>query len=184
MSHLSSTILAVAPGTRELGVAVLQNSELLFYGIKTVSRRKNPLTVLEIVSSHLRNLVKKYRPDYLAVEKIIIRQHSYALLAVVAEQIKATAKEMNLPVGEYAPVSVRKRLCETGRATKCETAEILATRFPELKRYYLRTTKWECDYYGNLFAAVALGVICEEDLLKSESSDSAKLSTHNLHQIL
>lgn len=178
MSKLSSIILAIAPGTRELGVAVIQNGELLFYGIKTVTNRKNPQTILNAISSHIRNLVKKYRPAHLAIEKMLITRQSYALLAVIAEQIKAVAKESNLPICEYAPVTVRKRLCQTGRATRRETAEVLTARFPELKRYYLRTTAWERDYYGNLFDAVAVGVICEEDLAESEALK--QLETSNL----
>ena len=184
MSNFSSTVLAVDPGCRELGVAVLRGKELLFYRVKTISNRKNPAMVLETISSHLRNLIKIHRPDYLTIKKVFIRQNSYALLSVVAEQIKATARESNLPIREYAPRSVRKRLCQTGRATRREMAAVLAARFPELKGYYLRTTKSERDYYGNLFEAVALGVICGEDLRESEASTGAKLLTRNLKQTL
>ena len=168
MSNNESIVLAVDPGCRELGVAVIRGGELSFYGVKTGSSRKSPQLILEAVSNHLRNLIKKFRPSHLAIEKILVRQNSYALVAVVAEQIKATAGEANLPIDEYAPASVRRRLCQTGRATRRETAEVLAERFPELKRYYPRQTKWERDYYGNLFDAVAVGVICEEDLKTSE----------------
>ena len=162
-----STILAVDPGTRKLGVAVLRGGELLFYGVKTVTNRKNPIAVLETVSAYIRNLLKKYRPTMLAVEKMFVTQKNTALLVVVAEQIKAVAKEEELPVDEYAPSTVRKRLCQTGRATKRETAQVLAARFPELNRYYRRTAAWERDYYSNLFDAVAVGVVCEEDLKRN-----------------
>ena len=179
MSNISSTILAVDPGTRELGVAVLSGKELLFYGVKTVTNRKNPLIVLDAISSYLRNLLKKYRPTAVAVEKMFITQKNSALLVVTAEQVKAVAKEANLPVYEYAPVTVRKRLCQTGRATKRETAAVIATRFPELNRYYRRTAAWEIDYYSNLFDAVAVGVVCEEDLM-AESVLSRQPATDNL----
>lgn len=176
MSSNQSTVLAVDPGCRELGVAVLRGSELLFYGVKSITNRKNPQTILETVSSHVRNLIKKHRPDYLAVEKIAVKQHSsYAFLAVAAEQIKATARESNLPVYEYAPKDVRKRLCRTARATRRETAEILAARYPELNCYYLRNAKWERDYYGNLFDAVAVSVVCEEDLKESETLNGREI---------
>ncbi len=174
MDNTSSTILAIDPGTRELGVAVLRGGELLFYGVKTVTNRKNPQRVLETISGYIRNLLKKYRPTYLAIEKMFVTQKNSALLVVAAEQVKATAKEANLPIYEYAPSTVRKRLCQTGRATKRETAEVLAGRFPELKRYYLRTAAWERDYYSNLFDAVAIGVVCEEDLMESEASNGTK----------
>ncbi len=171
---LNKTILAVDPGCREFEIAVLRGGELLFYGVKTVTNRKNPQTTLETVSSHIRNLIRKYRPSHLAIKKVFIRQNNYALLAVVAEQIKAIAKESNLPVDEYASASVRQRICRTLRATRRGTAELLAERFPELKRYYLRITKWERDYYGNLFDAVAFAAVCEENLKASEMAQAQK----------
>lgn len=183
MSNHSSTVLAIDPGSRELGIAVLRGGELLFYGVKTVNNRKSPQMILETISHHIRNLIKKYRPSHLTIKKIVFKQNSYALLAVAAEQIKATAEETNLPVDEYSPVNIRKRLCQTGRATRRATAAILAERFPELKRFYLRTTKWECDYYGNLFDAVAVAVICEEDLAESEQLKSNP-TNHLLTRIL
>ena len=167
-----STILAVDPGTRELGVAVFKNQELIFYHVKTATNRKSPLAALEIIAAYIRNLVKKYYPTVLAVEKMFITQKNSALLVVAAEQIKAVAKEANLPVYEYAPTSIRKRLCRSGRATKREAARILTLKYPELKRYYLRTAKWERDYYANLFDAVAVGVVCTDDLKASDSTSN------------
>lgn len=175
MPNNASIILAVDPGTRELGVAVLGGGELLFYGVKTVTNRKNPVTVLDAISSYIRTLLKKYRPAHLAIEKMFITQKNSALLVTaVAEQVKAAAKEANLPIYEYDPSTVRKRLCQTGRATKRETAATLALRFPELNRYYLRAAAWERDYYSNLFDAVAVGVVCEADLLPDAAANSPK----------
>jgi crossover junction endodeoxyribonuclease RuvC len=163
-------ILAFDPGTHELGYAVLRGAELLFYGVKTVTNRNCPLGVLETVSGCARDLVQKYRPSILAVEKMFVTQKNSALLVVVAEQLKAVAKEAALPICEYAPKVVRKRLCRSGKATKRETAGVLADRFPELRRYYRRTSRWEMDYYGNLFDAVAVGLICHEELAGEEAN--------------
>lgn len=165
MSNQLPIIIAVDPGTRELGVAVFSGGkELVFYNVKTVTNRKSPLAALEIIAAYIRNLIKKYRPQVLAIEKMFITQRNSALLAVAAEQIKAVAKEANLPIYEYAPTTIRKRLCQSGRATKREVARILAGKYPELNRYYLRTAQWEKNYYANLFDAVAIAVVCAEDL--------------------
>lgn len=170
MSNNSSIILAVDPGSRELGVAVVNGGELLFYGVKTISNHRNPQRILEAVSHHMRRLVNKYRPAHLAIEKTRASQQNFALLATIADQFKAIATEANLLISEYTSANVRKRLCQSGRATRRETARVLAERFPELGRYYLRATKWERDYYGNLFDAVAIGVICEEDIMKNDTA--------------
>lgn len=164
MPDQSQTILAVDPGTRELGVSILCGQELLFYNVKTVMNRKNPLAALDIIASYIRNLIKKYRPDALSIEKMFVTQKNSALLVVAAEQVKAVAGESELQIYEYAPSTVRKRLCQTGRATKREAAKVLTARYPELKRYFERTARWELDYYANLFDAVAVGVVCADDL--------------------
>lgn len=167
------TILAVDPGTRELGVSILRGKELLFYNVKTVTNRKNPLAALEVIAAYIRNIIKKYRPDVLSIEKIFITQKNSALLVVSADQVKAVAKEAELEIYEYAPSTIRKRLCQTGRATKREAAKVLTARYPELKRYYERTARWELDYYANLFDAVAVGVICAEDLQETGAVNHA-----------
>ncbi len=171
MPNNTSTILAVDPGTRELGVAVIKRGELLFYAVKTVTNRKNPMAVLETINGYIRNLLEKHRPARLAIEKMFLTQKNSALLFVAAEQIKAAAKEANLPIHEYAPSAVRKRLCRNGRATKREAAAVIADRFPELNRYYQRTAAWELDYYSNMFDAVAVGMVCEEDLKATEATE-------------
>lgn len=173
MSERSSTILAIDPGTRELGVAVLCGTELTFYGVKTVTNRKNPLAVLETVAAYVRSLIKKHRPDTLSIEKMFVTQKNSAFLVVVAEQIKAVAGEAGLFIYEYAPSTVRKKLCQTGRATKREAAKVLTARYPELGRYYRRTARWELDYYANLFDAVAVGVVCAEEIEESGITNGA-----------
>lgn len=171
MSKKSSTILAIDPGSRELGFAVLSGTSLLYYGVKTVTDRKNPVRVLETVSGFIRSLIKKYRPTEFAIEKTFVSQKNSALLTVVAEQLKTVAKDAQLPIYEYAPKTIRKRLCQTGKATKREAAEVVTKRFPELKRYFTRTDKWERDYYSNLFDAVAVALMCINDL---ENNDNAE----------
>jgi Holliday junction resolvasome RuvABC endonuclease subunit len=101
-------------------------------------------------------------------------QKSASLLVVAAEEIKATARQHGLPVYEYAPTTVRKVICSGGRATKQETANIIARRFPELRSYLEQKTKWETLYYANMFDAVALAVCAYLQIVGSgQSSDSS-----------
>ncbi|MDQ4123267.1 MAG: crossover junction endodeoxyribonuclease RuvC [Acidobacteriota bacterium] len=159
-------ILAVDPGTRELGFAVLEGESLVYYGVKTVTNRKAPSLVLETISAFIKTLIEKYQPSYLAIEKMFITQKNSALLYVAAEQIKAVAKEAGISIWEQSPLVIRKRLCKTGRATKREAAKIIADRYPELVRYYNRTRYWELEYYANLFDAITVGLVCLEDLIQ------------------
>jgi Holliday junction resolvasome RuvABC endonuclease subunit len=166
----SPVILAVDPGTRELGFALLEGGTLLYYGVKTVTNRKSPSIVLETITCFIKGLIEKYQPSVLAIEKMFITQKNSALLFVAAEQIKAIAKEQKIPIWEQSPLAIRKRLCQTGRATKREVSKIVADRYPELSRYYNRTRHWEIEYYANLFDAVAVGLVCFEDYKANQST--------------
>ena len=151
-------ILAIDPGTREMGVAVLDGQQLVYYGVKTIRRQRSPAEVLHRIQEITASLIARYRPDCLAIEKMFLIQKSASLLVVAAEEIKATARQQGLIVQEYAPTAVRKMICHNGRATKAEAAKSVALRFPELRPYLEQRTKWEALYYANMFDAVAVGV--------------------------
>ena len=166
----SPVILAIDPGTRELGFAVLQGETLLYYGVKTVTNRKSPALVLKAITDFIKGLIEKYEPSMLAIEKMFITQKNSAMLYVAAEQVKAVAREGKITIWEQSPSAIRKRLCRTGRATKREVAKLIAERYPELARYYNRTKHWEIEYYANLFDAVAVGLVCFEDYKSNKST--------------
>jgi Holliday junction resolvasome RuvABC endonuclease subunit len=156
MNH--TRILAIDPGTKEIGVAILNNDALVYYGVKTVRTRRPPQAVLRNVAWIIKRLIADYDPEVLVIEKTFIIQKSAALLTVVAEEIKAVAGGQGLVIFEYAPMVVRKLICQTGKATKSEVAKAVALRFPELSRYLNRQSKWEAIYWANMFDAVALAV--------------------------
>jgi Holliday junction resolvasome RuvABC endonuclease subunit len=161
--HNKPVILAIDPGTKELGFTVLEGDDLLYYGVKSVTNRKSPGLILETITAFIKGLIEKYQPTTLAIEKMFITQRNSALLFVVAEQVKALAKESGISIWEQSPLAIRKRLCKTGRATKREVARVIADRYPELLRYFNRTKFWEQEYYANLFDAIAVGLICLEN---------------------
>jgi crossover junction endodeoxyribonuclease RuvC len=164
----AARILAIDPGTKEIGVAVFEGEELLYYGVKTIKTRNSPQEVLRRVAWVIKQLIADFDPEILAIEKTFIIQKSAALLNVSADEIKATARQAGIKIHEYAPTLVRKQVCGTGKATKKETAKRVAERYPVLSRYLTNRTKWEEMYYANLFDAVALGMVC---YLKSADDD-------------
>jgi crossover junction endodeoxyribonuclease RuvC len=159
-------ILAIDPGTKEIGIAVFSDGELLYYGVKTIRTRSSPGEVLKQAQYIISRLIADYEPQHLAIEKTFMIQKSAALLNVAADEIKATAKREGLTVFEYAPLAVRKLICKTGKATKKGAAKAIALRFPELTRYLERQTKWEALYYAKMFDAIAVGLCCHEELIK------------------
>lgn len=151
-------ILAIDPGTRLMGVAILEGRELLYYGVKTIRRPKSPREILSEAARIIQNLIAFYQPTTLAIEKTFFIQKSASLLMVLTEEIKATAQKAGLKVYEFVPTTIRKQICKSRKATKRQTADCIASLYPELARYLSNPTKWEELYYLNLFDAVAVGL--------------------------
>lgn len=168
MSTKPPTILAIDPGTKEVGVAVLAGPELCYYAVKTIKRRRPPRALLAETSNFLSRLIQDYRPETLAIEKTFLFQKSAALLSVAAAEMKQVARDRGIAVYEYAPVEVRRLICQGETVTKRETALRIVRRFPELARYLNQPTRWGDLYWANMFDAVAVGlvhlnVMCGED---------------------
>ena len=160
MFKKKTRILAIDPGTKEIGVAVLDEEELIYYAVKTIRDRGTAQKVLRQAVAVVIDLIATHQPDCVAIEKMFVVQKSAALLSVVAEEIKSAARGTGLDVYEYAPTTIRKFICQTGKATKEEVAKIVAGRYPELARHLNSVTRWERKYYANMFDAVAVGLMC------------------------
>jgi len=156
-------ILAIDPGTKQIGVAVLDGEDLIFYAVKTVRDRSTAQKILKQAAVIIGELIVKFEPDCLAIEKMFIVQKSAALLSVVAEEIKFEARVFGLPIYEYAPTVVRKSVCGSGKATKQELAKVVSNRYPELARHLNARAKWEESYYANIYDAVGVALVCRAE---------------------
>ena len=156
----SPKILAIDPGTKEMGMAVLDENELLDYGVKTLRRGPNgDKDILNQVEKIITRLITQNKPDVLVIEKNLFShiKQNYLLTMVVAT-IRNTAKRLKIKVKEYAPNTIRKQVCGDGYATKREVARAIALKFPELKVYLDPGKKWKERYWQNIFDAVAVGL--------------------------
>lgn len=164
MSEERFRILAIDPGTKEVGVAVLEKSDLIYYAVKTIRDRSSALKVLSQIANLTQGLVASYGPDYVAIEKTFMIQKSAALLNVAAEEIKSVARSLQLPTFEYSPSTIRKFVCQDGSAKKRDVAIVIANKYPELSRHLRTLNKWDEIYYANIFNAVAVGLTCLNEL--------------------
>ncbi len=163
-------ILAIDPGTRHMGVAVIQGDELLYYGVKSFKRKRPAYQLLKATRDVLLQLSRDYRPDILAYEKTFyVQQKTSALLHVQEIEIKRLGEAAKLKVIGYAPSHVRRVLCRDGRATKQAVADLLVRRFPELAGYRHRRDARSEQYWLNMFDAVAVAVVCADEIDTTES---------------
>ena len=160
MSKDNSKILAIDPGTREMGVAFLEAGKLIYYGVKVIKKKKSPHETLKEGRKIILRLIKDFKPKVLVVEKtFFFNNRSASLLNVFVDEIKVIGKRKGLKVISYAPSTVKKFICGNGTASKKEVARVIVSKYPELKVYLTQDRAWKEQYHQNMFDAVALGMM-------------------------
>lgn len=152
-------ILAIDPGTREMGVAVLENGRLIYHNVETFRKLPSPQEQLRQIRAAVGRLIRDFRPSVLVVEKTFIgRNRNAALLNVLGDEIAALGRHHRIPVFSLAPNTVKKTVAGYGWATKAEVAKAIAARYPKLKAHLPPERKWKLRRHYNMFDAVALGI--------------------------
>ena len=153
-------ILAIDPGIRELGLAVLDDGVLLYHGVKIIPKGRSPQQTLHRATTVVNILLEDFRPDVLVIEKTFIgRNRNVALLNVLEDEIRSIARRQGLPLFRFAPNVVKKAICGHGWATKADVAKAVVARYPELRAYMVHDRKWRERFHANMFDAVALGLM-------------------------
>lgn len=124
ISNQSTLILGIDPGYGRLGYAILKKTpnkeELLDYScIETESTENYTERILKIASK-VEKLIKKYKPEVLAIEKIYFNKNQKTALMVseIKGIINYLAAKNNMKIKEYTPLEVKNAVCGYGKATK------------------------------------------------------------------
>ncbi len=159
MTSKKERILAIDPGTRHMGVALLEDGRLIYRDVKVIKKQKTPHETLGECRKVVLRLVHDLKPHVVVVEKTFFANNrNSALLNVLYDDIKAIARRKGLKVVYYAPSTVKKFICGHGRASKFQVATVMVARFPELKVFLTQDRAWKELFHQNMFDAVALGV--------------------------
>ena len=115
-------ILAIDPAIRNTGYAVVEGdyrrARALDYGTLTIPRSVSQSGCLLAIKQHLGNLIDKWNPDEMAVERIIYVQSHQTAITMGA----AKAAEAGLRIMEYSPKSVKLSVVGRGAAQKTQVA--------------------------------------------------------------
>jgi crossover junction endodeoxyribonuclease RuvC len=124
-------ILGIDPGFGRLGCAVLKKSdkaEELVYSTCLNSKRK--LTYEERIfclGQELKKIIKKYKPDVAAMEKIFFTKNQKTALQVaeVRGMILYLATSHNIPVQQFTPLEIKIAITGYGRAEKIQVQKMV-----------------------------------------------------------
>jgi Holliday junction resolvasome RuvABC endonuclease subunit len=158
MNHRHPTILALDPGTRDLGFALLHGKSLRASGVLPL-RHLPPTRRLGRVRDEVKTWIRAYEPDVLVLEHIPNRPlDSRAGLPALGRLLRRLAQRSGLATVSYSAKTARRTVVGDGWAGKPEVARAIAARFPELRVYRGQDRKWKDRYWQNMFDAIALAL--------------------------
>ena len=124
-------ILGIDPGTTRIGYALVEkNSEgsvdLITYGCLEIKCKKQT-DRLKIISDSTGDLILKYHPEILSIEKIFFTKNVKTALTVSEARgvIINCANLMNLEVMEFTPLEVKTAVTGYGRAEKYQVQKMV-----------------------------------------------------------
>jgi len=158
MRKTPNTILALDPGLRDLGYAVLDGRRLVtsgVLGLRRVGKEQRLATARKQVTTWMRT----HRPSVVVVEKTY--RHPVPWLNQL-HQLSRTARNVasrqHTAFAMYSPQSVRATVAGNGKAKKPEVAIAVAHRFPSLRVYLTQDRRWKERFWQNMFDAIALAL--------------------------
>jgi Holliday junction resolvasome RuvABC endonuclease subunit len=158
MRTKTDTILALDPGLRDLGYAVLHGRRLVTSGV--VGLRRVPKDArLAIARRNVRTWLRTHRPDVVVVEKTY--RHPLPWLDQLHQLTRSArnlATRQRATFAMYAPQRVRATVAGNGKARKPEVAVAVAHRYPSLRVYLTQDRRWKERYWQNMFDAIALAL--------------------------
>lgn len=130
-------ILGIDPGTTSIGYAILdgrgytpQLIEAGLFRIRSASRNQR---LLEL-NKELNRLLKKHKPDTVAIEQIFFSKNQKTAISVAEARgaILLITLLAGLRVCEYTPLEVKKTVTGYGRADKSQIIKMVRLTLPNL----------------------------------------------------
>jgi len=165
--------LALDPGTREMGYAILERTDLLYLGVHTFPHRCSVDRLCAEGQRFVQGLLDAYMPQGFVIAKTWYAKSKRATrLHVFVETMEGFATQKGLLVCTYTPQMVKKMICGHGDATKRDIAETLIRRhYPYLAKYLRRDLRARDKYWQSMFDAVALGLTGYEKCARTRAED-------------
>ncbi|TSA45903.1 crossover junction endodeoxyribonuclease RuvC [bacterium] len=126
-------ILGVDPGTATTGYGVIETNkskiQLIEFGcLRTPAKNRLEARLLEIYDD-LKKIIKKYRPEAVAVESVFFYNNAKTAIAVAQARgvILLCAAEQKIKVLDFTPLQVKNSLTGYGKAEKKQVQYMVKT---------------------------------------------------------
>lgn len=124
-------IMGIDPGTNVLGYGVLgingKTPRMIVMGVVELSKFESHYKRLHRIYERVLGLVEQFLPDELAIEAPFYGKNVQSMLKLGRAQGVAMAAALcrDIPIAEYAPLSVKQAVTGSGSASKEQVANML-----------------------------------------------------------
>lgn len=124
-------IMGIDPGTNVMGYGVLgingKKPEVVVMGVIQLSKMESHYLRLSRIYQRVSGLVEQYLPDELAIEAPFFGKNVQSMLKLGRAQgvAMAAALSRDIPIAEYAPLSIKQAVTGSGSASKEQVANML-----------------------------------------------------------
>lgn len=138
-------IMGIDPGTNVMGYGVLgikgRKPEVIVMGVIQLNKFESHYMRLHRIFERVSGIVEQYLPDELAIEAPFFGKNVQSMLKLGRAQgvAMAAALSRDIPIAEYAPLSIKQAVTGSGSASKERVAEMLKRmlHIPEEKMPHL-----------------------------------------------
>jgi len=155
MIYHSITTLAINPGTKYIGLAVFQSSDLIYWGIRVLKGKWSEAKMKNAEAS-LENLINQYHVDVLVLKRLHSSRTSGNLNSLV-RAMKRLARRKQIRLCYYSLADLKESLMVGIRANKMAIAGAVVIRYPFLVRELQKEKRHKHPYFVRMFEAVAAG---------------------------
>ena len=123
--------MGIDPGTNVMGYGVLgingKKPEVIVMGVIELSKFESHYKRLHRIYERVSGLVAQYLPDEIAIEAPFFGKNVQSMLKLGRAQGVAMAAALmrDIPIAEYAPLSIKQAVTGRGSASKEQVAEML-----------------------------------------------------------
>ena len=124
-------IMGIDPGTNVLGYGVLgvngKKPEMIVMGVVQLSKFESHYKRLHRIYERVTGIIEQFLPDELAIEAPFYGKNVQSMLKLGRAQGVAMAAALcrDIPIAEYAPLSIKQAVTGNGRASKEQVANML-----------------------------------------------------------
>lgn len=120
-------ILGVDPGLTRCGFALVESNKSVLHGMFQSDADSDPAERVGKISLQLEQLVEKYEPSLIALERVFAQANLRSVMGVaqISGALMATAHKHSIPVEFFTPSEVKAAVAGHGRASKAQVAQMV-----------------------------------------------------------